>query len=490
MSTLTFTFPYRLRPAHLTACLAAALGLTLSIAHASDAPMTQMPSAHGRLTSAVDVLPYLRGNVASPNATRMDVPTKPAALPHYVTTCGDDAATPGTLRYEVAHASSGDTIDLSTLVCSTITLGSEIVVPQDSLYVDGSPSASVTIDGDSHSRVFKHTGLGTLTITDLTIANGYYTSNGAAKGGCIDSAANVALNQSIISNCTLKATGSSQAESAHGAGIYAHGNLSLFASTISGSDAYANGCGASGGGAYVHGDFYAKYSTISDNTAYDNADAFRSTGGGVLALSDVSIQGSTISKNRAEYVGALIFLGNLSRTVSISNSTISTNTGLRSSGGIWTNAPLTLANSTVVFNTSRYYNMGIGLFSDGATITIDSSILAGSVGEAGAADFYLSGAAPNISSSIITSGSLYPGAVQDCPQLEPLADNGGVTLTHALRHTSPAIDQGHTTGNLTTDQRLAPRTAGAQADIGSVEWQPGETDDRILVNGFDGLCDR
>jgi hypothetical protein len=65
-----------------------------------------------------------------------------------------------------------------------------------------------------------------------------------------------------------------------------------------------------------------------------------------------------------------------------------------------------------------------------------------------------------------------------------LANNGGYTRTHALQHTSVAIDSG-APSVLTFDQRGAPRTAGVAPDIGSVEWQPGEIDERIFASGFD-----
>jgi len=40
------------------------------------------------------------------------------------------------------------------------------------------------------------------------------------------------------------------------------------------------------------------------------------------------------------------------------------------------------------------------------------------------------------------------------------------------------------------DQRLALRAAGMQTDIGSVERQASELDERIFISGFDGLCDQ
>jgi hypothetical protein len=82
------------------------------------------------------------------------------------------------------------------------------------------------------------------------------------------------------------------------------------------------------------------------------------------------------------------------------------------------------------------------------------------------------------------------GTLSACPKLDALADNGGPTLTHALNAGSPAIDVGSASMSLTSDQRLAPRVSGAQADIGSVERQSGDHRERILAAGFDKLCDQ
>src|SRR5262249_34056431 len=49
------------------------------------------------------------------------------------------------------------------------------------------------------------------------------------------------------------------------------------------------------------------------------------------------------------------------------------------------------------------------------------------------------------------------------PLLDPLADNGGPTQTHALRPGSPAIDHGSNPLNLPTDQRGLFRVFGAGA---------------------------
>ncbi|HVT31440.1 MAG TPA: choice-of-anchor Q domain-containing protein, partial [Rhodanobacteraceae bacterium] len=78
----------------------------------------------------------------------------------------------------------------------------------------------------------------------------------------------------------------------------------------------------------------------------------------------------------------------------------------------------------------------------------------------------------------------------DCPNLDLLADNGGLTLTHGLAPDSAAIDQGAADPNLTIDQRLAPRVNDTHPDIGAVEWKQEDKRERLLTSGFDGICDQ
>lgn len=61
-------------------------------------------------------------------------------------------------------------------------------------------------------------------------------------------------------------------------------------------------------------------------------------------------------------------------------------------------------------------------------------------------------------------------AVGGDPQLEPLADNGGSSWTHALLPDSPALDAGNcANGTIATDQRDIPRPQGDACDIGAFE---------------------
>jgi hypothetical protein len=58
------------------------------------------------------------------------------------------------------------------------------------------------------------------------------------------------------------------------------------------------------------------------------------------------------------------------------------------------------------------------------------------------------------------------------PRLDPLADNGGATLTHALQPGSPALDAGANASCPATDQRGLARPQGPNCDIGAVEGVP------------------
>jgi hypothetical protein len=53
------------------------------------------------------------------------------------------------------------------------------------------------------------------------------------------------------------------------------------------------------------------------------------------------------------------------------------------------------------------------------------------------------------------------------PRIGPLADNGGLTMTHALLTGSPAIDTGIAVPGITTDQRGVARVG--RPDIGAYE---------------------
>src|SRR4029079_19701091 len=83
-----------------------------------------------------------------------------------VTNCNDDG--PGSLRAVIAGSASGDTVDLSALTCSEISLETgSISVRVDTLTLDGPDSRRLAIDGNNVVRLFLHYGGGSFTLRNL-----------------------------------------------------------------------------------------------------------------------------------------------------------------------------------------------------------------------------------------------------------------------------------------------------------------------------------
>src|SRR3989442_13319215 len=179
-------------------------------------------------------------------------------------------------------------------------------------------------------------------------------------------------------------------------------------------------------------------STLSSNSAlYSGAGIYNA--GNESGRATVTISNTTFSGNSVDYYGGAIYnyAGDGTATVAIVNSTLNRNSAGFSAGGI--------------------YNDG---FSGGlATLDIGSTILnAGASGENITNDTgTIISRGYNLSSDG-GAGSLTNTAdqINTHPQLGPLQNNGGPTLTHAPLPGSPAIDRGKSFGS-TTDQRGLPR---------------------------------
>lgn len=466
----------------------------------------------------------------------LSAPLADAATIWTVDTCAEantGSGTVGSLRYAAAHAVSGDTIDMSALACSTISLttgsGGAIALPQVDITLKGPGKDALTIES-SDDRVFRHSGLGgMLTVKDLTVANGYLhpSVGSSADGGCIRSSGKVYLSHVAVRSCRASAVGAS----ARGGGIYAMSDVFAKYSDITGNVATHTGGGNGGGGgiytpglAGVMGTNDPSSQVILAGSTLSGNSAPNGSGGGLHAFHSVSVIGSTISGNTAVFGGGMYVQDNLSSasdTFTLLNSTVSGNFALSRVGGAQTNAgTIHVYNSTVAFNTagsatdsgSRHFAPGFAIsdsgsdFSDPAhpefkAVTLQSSIFSNNSyanpvttpDDIGVIKF-----TPNSVNSTPTSGQHnlafattvigLPNVLTTgvCPQLEPLRNNGGTTQTHALFDGSPAIDAGNTfaTGLGPFDQRSSPfvRVSGTAADIGAYEVQQ---EDIVFSNGFD-----
>src|SRR5262245_6572541 len=107
------------------------------------------------------------------------------SLPSTLTVSNISDGDPGSLRAQIAAASSGDTIVFaSSLKNQTITLTSGELMIDKSLDIEGLGAASLTVSGNDASRVFDIvTPKAKVTIAGLTVAHGY-----ADRGVGIDNA--------------------------------------------------------------------------------------------------------------------------------------------------------------------------------------------------------------------------------------------------------------------------------------------------------------
>lgn len=414
-----------------------------------------------------------------------------------VTTCENAGA--GSLRDAMAIAGDGDTLDLTGLACGTITLTTGAVsTSAANIAIKGPGAGALTIDADYAQlylhRAIYHGGTGTLSIYDVTIADARYMG-GDTRGGCIHSEGNVYLMRSVVTDCWLDPT--EVTDASRGGAIFAAGSFVAKYSTISDSLASSHDqFGAYGGGVYAYGDFIAKYSTIEGNVA-DAPGSGRGIGGGVLSNGNVTIVGSTISGNSAENIGGLD-MNRLTTTSEIRDSTITGNTASNVIGGAFASGAVTVSNSTIAFNVATlrhctqygYVYCNAGLHIHDTPTEIESSIIANNYGEGVFADVSHAGTDGVSGGNILVRASatlLPPDTIYADPLLYPLADNGGLTRTHALRDGSPAIDAGNNLRNLTSDQRGNgfARVAGANPDIGAFERQGPLDGDTVFIDGFD-----
>ncbi|MEM7316108.1 MAG: right-handed parallel beta-helix repeat-containing protein, partial [Planctomycetota bacterium] len=210
--------------------------------------------------------------------------------------------------------------------------------------------------------------------------------------------------------------------------------------------------------------------TIDKSAIYDNrTEGIRAGGGGIFTDSGaVVLNESTLSGNRTSGGGAEGGgLHTTSGTVTIENSTVTKNrtTGFNSDGGgifvsnTANNPAFTISNSIVADNSVSANSLLPDLFPDpNVTLDINHSLIGDTTG---------TGITP-----VTGLGNL----LNVDSQLEALADNGGLSMTHAPLHTSPAVNAGDpnfSVGSDPYDQRGFPfvRTFDSHIDMGALETQ-------------------
>ena len=267
-----------------------------------------------------------------------------------------------------------------------------------------------------------------------------------------------------------------------------------------------------GGGLHVTG---AGSVTIDGSTVRGNT--AENQGGGLWNFNTgtMTVTNSTVNLNSAPTGGGIYQQGGAGGgTLVVSESLVNANTANQNGGGfaLFSGATVTVENTTIYGNNAR---RGGGVYSDDTDTDFDSATIAeNSASTAGGGLFNMDGNdrpvslmntivadnsapnQPNLAGRYASDGwnvistsppaATFPAMPSDQigtdPMLEPLADNGGPTLTAALMAGSPAIDAGMT--DLAVDQRGVARTE--PDDVGAVEFgdaTSGEAD--VLISEFE-----
>lgn len=366
------------------------------------------------------------------------------------------------------------------------------------LSIAGAGAGNTFIDGGALDNVFVvTTAAKIISLSDLTVQNGSVPASRFGGGIFAVGAGELTLTDVVVQDN----------HAGEGGGIYSRRNLTLVRSTVRRNSAVRTTVDATepkrGGGIYQRsGVLTLQQSSVSENTA--------NSGGGIFNMGTAVIEASTISTNLATNVTLLGATGgggiangaDSFGTLTITNSTISGNRANGHYGGLYNFfGTVTLNSVTITQNVADAENAGlgngggIGLGNAGA-LAMRDTLIAGNLAVGSAPDCFALNAAALTSMGYNLIGN--SGFATDCafapsvgdvvgtaaapidPDLQPLANYGGPTLTQALNQTSPAVDAGDPNGCsdgsavLSVDQRGVSRafdggSGTARCDIGAYE---------------------
>jgi predicted outer membrane repeat protein len=315
-------------------------------------------------------------------------------VPSTVTNLAD--AGPGSLRDALAETPAGGTVDFQPGLSGTITLTSgELAINKD-LTIAGPGVNVITISGGNASRVFSISASTTVTLSGLSISNGYVAGPDARGGGIYNSGL-LTLSVCILSENTSRGIGSGESVAySYGGGIYNTGMLTLTATLVSDNSATGGGraIGSGGGGIYnaATGTVSVTDSTLSDNPAVSlSVLSPRGVGGGIdNDGGTVTVTDSTLNSNAAGVGGGGIYsqLGMLT----VTSSSFSGNSTNGAGGGIANEGGTLLVSSSefshnLVTNTVPALGVGGGISNDGTATATDCTFVNNSAATGGGALF-------------------------------------------------------------------------------------------------------
>jgi hypothetical protein len=344
-------------------------------------------------SAATYPLTVIASNGIPPMATQYFTLT---VVEHCNTVQNNQDSGPGSLRYALANATNFQTITFCPGVTGTIKLTSGQLTVDKGVTIVGPGANVLALDGNGSDRVFHVSSSLPVSISGLTITNGYAPGEFGTGGGIYNEQSPLTL-----SNCVVT-------------GNYAHDGGGIYNGLVKG------------------GELLELYNcTLSGNSAV------RGRGGALENVVDVGgnpvvhIYNSTISSNWSDGIGGAIYnLGYGSATIRIVNSTLSGNSSGAYGDGIFNDVAFggsaTIDIGSTILNATALKNDGGTIQSLGYNLSSDN----------GGGFLTATGDKTNTN-----------------PLLGPLQLNGGQTPTHALLSGSPAIDAGTNFSGLATDQR-------------------------------------
>ncbi|PYL02003.1 MAG: hypothetical protein DME32_07800 [Verrucomicrobia bacterium] len=322
----------------------------------------------------------------------------------------------------------------------------------------------------------------------VIVASSTFNNNSAGQEG---GAVYISGTSTLVVDKTMF-TGNSAID---GGAISVDGVVRLTKSTLTGNSAVWGPAPsykqpAAGGAIFAGQDFnggqaYLTDVTLSGNKAFEGGAVYQ-TPDGSAAMTNTTISGNTAGNGGG--------IRNTNGSLSLANVTISGNSVTGYGGGVvCTSGPNNFANVTITGNSAGAADGGI--YANGGEATMINTLVAKNPGGNFGSSFDTTISGDHNLSDDNTFGFAGRGIGADNVTnllLGPLANNGGLTMTHMPQPGSAAIDAGTSNGAPSTDQRGVARPQFAAFDVGAVEYLPliDSTSSYIQYDGWVAVSDR
>jgi predicted outer membrane repeat protein len=298
----------------------------------------------------------------------------PATL--YVSSSADDVNQMGTLRWAVANAQSGDTIDILPLdngQARHITLRHGELYLNQNVTIQSIGLENATIDGNFSSRVFEVTRSASVRLLGLNIIDGNAIANNSlgnaifdGDGGGILSEGTLTLDHCFVSNNGETSFGANNKAMKAGGGVYNyHGTL-----TITDYGGVDNNFAGTGGGGAIVTVFGAVWVDEGCWLSHNQAGS-----GGAIACDagSVEISNCKLEQNTAKILGGALL--DTAGSMTVTDGTVLVGNHAKDGGGIYNELGHLYVNNNSVLNQNTATADGGGIASRGGTMEVSNSHL-------------------------------------------------------------------------------------------------------------------